>query len=59
MSKSFGLEEVLVHLEYERDRFLRAGQSGWFCDSKSCLDTAYVIGKAIEEVSKVRKDLDC
>jgi hypothetical protein len=59
MSKSVGINKVLEHLKYEKERFLKAGQSGWFCDSESCLKTSHIIGLAIEEIDKARKDLDC
>lgn len=57
MSKSIGLNKVIKHLELERERFLRAGLSGMFCDSTSCLKTACTIGFAMDEIDKVRKTL--
>lgn len=58
MSKSVGLNKVFGHLKSERERFLKAGQSGMFCDSESCLKTACVIGFAMDEINKIRKELE-
>lgn len=58
MNKSVGLNNVIKHLENERERFLRAGLSGMFCDRVSCLKTACTIGFAIDEINKVRKELN-
>lgn len=59
MSKSVGIDKVLEHLSSERERFLKAGLSGEFCDSASCLKTACVIGFAIDEINNVRKKINC
>lgn len=59
MSKSLGVDKVIEHLKYESDRFLKAGQSGMFCDSEKCLKTACTIGFAIAEINKVREKLKC
>ncbi|WP_191025646.1 hypothetical protein [Clostridium butyricum] len=59
MSKSVGVDKVIEHLKYEKDRFLKAGKSGLFCDCKSCLKTACTISFAIDEINKIRKNLDC
>lgn len=58
MNKSVGLNNVIKHLENERERFLRAGLSGMFCDSVSCLKTACTIEYAIDEINEVRKQLN-
>lgn len=42
MSKSVGLDLVVNFLEKEHNRFLKAAESGMFCDTESCYKTANV-----------------
>ena len=38
-----GLNNILKHLKAEEERFLKAGNSGMFCDGEKCLNTAIAI----------------
>lgn len=56
MSKSVGLDKIVEHLKCEKERFLKAGNSGLFCDSENCLKTACTILFAIDEINKIKKN---
>ena len=47
MSKNVGLDLVANFLEKEHNRFLKAAESGMFCDTESCYKTANVLKEAI------------
>ena len=38
-----GIMNILKYLKSEEERFLKAGNSGMFCDSENCLNTAQAI----------------
>lgn len=59
MSKSVGLDEIIHNLKNERERFLKAGKSGHFCDTEHCLKVAYTIELAIDKINKIREKLNC
>lgn len=58
MGRSAGLDSVVKYLKNERDRFLRAANSGMFCDTQSCYETAHIINQAINDISKNREKLN-
>ena len=41
------LDKYYNKLIEDRNRFFNAGMSGYFCDEKQCLDTAYLLGNLI------------
>lgn len=41
--KNPGLNNILKYLRSERQRFLKASESGMFCDSDNCENTALAI----------------
>lgn len=53
-----GLNSVLKYLESEKDRYLRAGERGMFCDSKTCHDTAQCIKCAIWDLEESMRKLN-
>ena len=59
MSKSVGLHLVVNFLEKEHNRFLKAAESGMFCDTESCYKTANVLKESINTINKERKELEC
>lgn len=58
MQKSPGLNKIIEHLQSEKERFLKASQSGMFCDSENCLKVANIIEAAIKEIDKVKEELE-
>ena len=48
-----GLKQNIEHLKKEYERFKRAGNSGYFCDGKKCIDTACIIKSTIEHITRL------
>lgn len=57
MASSIGLDLVVKKLEEEKSRYLRAGHSGMFCDSATCLKTACAIQFGIGAIQELRKQI--
>ena len=52
-----GLNNILKYLKSERQRFLKASESGMFCDGDSCENTALVIKWAIFDLESSMEEL--
>ena len=54
---NIGLKQNIEHLEKEYERFKRAGNSGYFCDSENCLTTATILKSTIKHLKQLSNSL--
>ena len=54
---NIGLKQNIEHLEKEYERFKKAGNSGYFYDSETCLITATILKSTINHLKHLSDSL--